>query len=90
MSNPLEAIKCAKCGKAAEVIKGWFFVDVVQGGDCGAYYCSRACLVEGMAPEVTKAIVVGQWIDPPIPSGHTAVEVKRFIPTAEEEERMCQ
>lgn len=65
MSKLEECIQCAKCGKHAETIKGWFYVGIVQGGECDSYYCSRACLVADVAPELKKAIVVNQWVPTP-------------------------
>lgn len=54
--------KCFKCSKEAEAIKGWYCVHIIQDGDCDSYFCSRRCLVEFIAPEVSKAIVVKQWV----------------------------
>lgn len=61
----MQSIKCEKCGKVEEVINGWYYVGVFGGGECDSYFCSRICLVEGIAPEVTKAIVVRQWVPTP-------------------------
>lgn len=64
MSEGRECISCAKCGKNAEKIDGWFRLTVVSEASY-AYYCSRVCLVEGVAPEVKQAIVVKQWVPTP-------------------------
>lgn len=62
-------MKCDKCAKESDGLP-WYFVSY---NDVRQAFCSRVCLVECMAPEVKKAIVVGQW-----------------VPTPEEEARMCQ
>lgn len=79
-------MNCDKCGKPSDDLP-WYHVSY---NNTRYDYCSRRCLIEGMAPEVTKAIVVTQWIDLPIPNGHTPAKVERYIPTPEEEERMRQ
>lgn len=58
MSDPLECIRCAKCGKS-EMTSDWYRLDHKDDDD---YFCSRRCLVEFIAPELSKAVCVKQWV----------------------------
>jgi hypothetical protein len=52
--------KCQQCGKeevAYEV--------VCYREDYVARFCSRVCLIDGLVPEIKKAIVPRQWIPTP-------------------------
>lgn len=63
MSESVQCVKCAKCDKTAiDSMKGWYYVGIVGGGECDASFCSRRCLVEFIAPELSKAIAVKQWM----------------------------
>lgn len=57
-------MKCDKCHK--EIEGRVFHVEI---GDAVAYsehnFCSRLCLIDGMAPELNQAVSVKQWIPTP-------------------------
>lgn len=53
-------VPCAKCGAVVE--EGTSFKVAVTNRNQEWHLCSRICLVEWIAPEVTKAIVVRQWV----------------------------
>lgn len=48
---------CDKCGKQGDDL--WYHVS--HNNTINAF-CSRRCLVEFIAPELIKAVVVKQWI----------------------------
>lgn len=51
-------MNCEKCGKAWET-GPWYHVSY---NDEQQAFCSRRCLVEFIAPELSKAIAVKQWV----------------------------
>lgn len=51
-------MKCDKCGKASDDLP-WYHVSY---NDTRLALCSRRCLVEFIAPELVKAVVVKQWV----------------------------
>ena len=55
MSDPTN---CSKCGRPATALP-WYQLSYNNQRN---QFCSRRCLVEFVAPEVSQAIVVGQWI----------------------------
>jgi len=78
--------KCAVC--KGDASRGYVLSAIPE--DYTLAFCSKVHLVEFAAPEISKAVVVSQWMMPPEPIGHTAVEVKRYEPTPEESENMSQ
>lgn len=58
MSEPYD---CSKCGKSPDGIP-WYHL---SKGDEINHFCSRICLVEFIAPELSKVAVVKQWIPTP-------------------------
>jgi len=56
-----EQTNCAQCGKPPEAFP-WYHLSYNNERH---HFCSRICLIDFMAPEVKKAIVVKQWIPTP-------------------------
>lgn len=56
-----EKTDCSKCGKATEPVP-WYHLSF---GNDRHRFCSRICLVEFIAPELSKVAVVRQWIPTP-------------------------
>lgn len=56
-----ESSGCSKCGKPPDGMP-WYHL---SRNDDHHHFCSRICLVEFIAPEVSKAIVVKQWVPTP-------------------------
>jgi hypothetical protein len=54
-------MNCDKCGKPSDELP-WYHV---TRNDERHAFCSRRCLVEFIAPELTKAVVVKQWVPTP-------------------------
>ena len=52
---------CSKCGKPPD---GTPWHHLYHNNE-NRQFCSRLCLVEFIAPEVAKAIVVKQWVPTP-------------------------
>lgn len=52
------AMNCDKCGKQNEGLP-WYHL---SHNDERHAFCSRLCLVEFISPELTKAVVVKQWV----------------------------
>lgn len=51
-------MKCDKCGKPSDELP-WYHVSY---NDTRLAFCSRICLVDFIAPELSKAIAVRQWV----------------------------
>ena len=51
-------MNCDKCGKASDELP-WYHVSY---NDTRLAFCSRICLVEFIAPELSKGVVVKQWV----------------------------
>ena len=51
-------MKCDKCGRIGDDLL-WYYV---SHNDTRQAFCSRRCLVEFIAPELSKAIAVKQWV----------------------------
>lgn len=51
-------MNCDKCGKPSDELP-WYHVSY---NDTRQAFCSRRCLVEFIAPEISKAIAVKQWV----------------------------
>lgn len=56
-----EQTGCSKCKKPTEAVP-WYHLDF---GNARHHFCSRICLVEFIAPELSKVAVVKQWIPTP-------------------------
>jgi hypothetical protein len=64
------SMKCDKCGKTDFSTDGMPWYHVSYNNSIQAF-CSRRCLVEFIAPELNKAVVVNQWVP-------TEVELRRM------------
>lgn len=51
-------MNCDKCGKANDGLPWYHF----SYNDTRHAFCSRRCLVEFIAPELIKAVVINQWV----------------------------
>ena len=56
-----EPINCSKCGCVPDDLP-WYHL---RRNNEYHRFCSRRCLIEFIAPELSKAIVVKQWIPTP-------------------------
>jgi hypothetical protein len=54
----IEPYICSKCGKSPDET-AWYHLSLNNDNH---QFCSRRCLVEFIAPEVSTAIVVKHWI----------------------------
>jgi len=53
-----EGTACSNCGCQPD---GMYWYQVRRNDEC-THFCSRRCLVEFIAPEVSKAIVIKHWV----------------------------
>lgn len=56
-------MNCDKCGGSEDSQIGvglWYHLTLPSGQI--THFCSRRCLTEFIAPELTKAVVVKQWV----------------------------
>jgi len=51
-------MNCDKCGKPSDELP-WYLVSY---NNTRWAFCSRICLVEFIAPELSKGVVVKQWV----------------------------
>lgn len=49
---------CSKCGKSPDGTAWYHLIRYTNHH----HFCSRRCLVEFIAPEISKGIVVKQWV----------------------------
>jgi hypothetical protein len=61
VKNETEPYSCSKCGKSPDGLP-WYHLSL---NNSNHQFCSRACLVEFIAPELKKAVVVNQWVPTP-------------------------
>ena len=54
-------VLCAKCGNTQKPESAY----ELRGPEGDHAFCSRACLIEYIAPELKQAVVVKQWIPTP-------------------------